>query len=1649
MGMSDLSPLNPISSDTNNTGGISTDENGYPDYLRAADLHNVGSNNQSWFSSVGDSIENAPSFFTVSALSGLNSFYNTGVQIANLFGADSEENNTGAWISNLDSDLGQYYQQNQASADTMGFILGSLVPGLGGIKILNAGQKALALAKTGMVGTNLGAALGLRTPMIESYIATAAKDIASGQAMYSSLQSAGVKALAAGVYQNVLEGIAFETTVQATMHASPVLNDQSISDIAWNVATGGLFQGVLGGTFHAASTIGKINSATSDIVKSIRPAGSRTLINELAPENTGLSIAYMAKDIERGGIDLNPGDPNYAEQVAANADRIRRTQNDMRTVTHTLVVGNQKDLGNMIADLNVGEDSDTILQRMLDTDQITSVNGATKIEKEINSQVKMGQLIDPNLQVHYWGLTGDTAGQVISGVSPPVINLADTVAESGVSSMRAKVMSLVRDKGFKIADMWDASVQPLVSGQGHLDAEARQIWANESLKEVPEGARVHQYDFPVLERALHDNQYDLTLVNSNGVLVKNGFTGGKDFQDYLIKAKQDTAATLQIKAIKQQTPFLAGNDPKNAQFWVSNKIAKITNTTLEALEGTGNYGFKDYQAWQQSASKYSDYLKSKGLKAITGEESDPRFLPSWAKVTKRIDESRTLPNGIVLDAMIHFEELQKIAQQGVENVLAKNLPKYYDQLPDISRDDLSSANPRGTGSGFLTFSNPGYGDPLGVKTGLIGSVVQRAAQEGKGTFAKNIEGELTALGRNNGAVIEWGGLHQKASRSALQWVPMELETGERGLVSTAVIKAAGDDPVSMEAIEDLKDSTGKEHFIPIEHDETWNLARAHTAQENVYTQIGNELGAAIGKSLAKQLDIFRPIPPNPQDYKYIAFVKDPKVTGQGHTSMLFAQKPEDLETLIQKTKESRPDLEVHTTSDTAEFYKSRSQYEYDRTLSENYIDSSLKNEGIYSDYYIKTDPQRVINDYLDYHTRKIDTQTRELVRAKYQPQFDWLEDQAGYYSKYDTSKIGGNIDKLEATAKNPYLSYIKTALNLSRANENPLWYSVNKAADSAVSTVVDKVRGLWEGIKGNPDSKEFQYGVDNINRTLQRYGMNTGYMDAATQLVVNSKIPQGELSKFVRGANAILSRLVLGLDPLNAVTNGIGANILRMTELSHQLDAIATGNTAVAGKLTTLSKIDLTGKGDLITSAAKLNAGGIAAYFKALWGTDANEVTNLAQFKSLGVIKDAGTQFKDALDALTLKGLETTQELNPKLQVAQALVSKLVSTGEKITGNFHAEEMNRFASAWGMKQLTQPLVDAGQMNTAEQGAYINTHVNRVEGNTIASQRPFVFQGPIGQAIGLFQTYQFNLMQQMFRYVAEGSTKDAAMLLGLQGTFFGMQGLPAFQAINQHILGTASGNSRHVGAYDATVGVAGKNIGELLLYGLPSNLLQTNLYSRGDINPRSVTILPSALDQVPVINATIKFFGGLKDAITKIGAGGNVWESTLQGVEHASLSRPLAGLAQTLQATTGDHYVMSTTNAGGLLYRNDLISLATMSRLAGGRPMDEAVANDEVYRIHSYAQAEHTKMLNLAGAIKSANISGQTMDGDQIGQFAREYAANGGRLVNFNKFMVGEIKSVQQSEAEKITSSLQNPFSQRMQSLMGGAVAPSSITDVPQ
>ena len=1590
-----------LSSDT----PTSVDPDSLPPHIVAADNHNLGNlRGGSWLDpqTYEDKFYGAGKMIAAGMLSGANSFYNTGVAVGNWFGNEAEYNDTKEWISGIDDDLGQYYGENRGAADLVGFVASSLIPGLAGVKVLNAGQAALKVgAARGMIGSNLSRATGLLTPSTESFIVKSAGQISEAGATFSTLNVNTAKALAAGVWQNTLEAAAFETAVQATMFKSPILEGQDGWDIVKNIAIGGLVGGAIGGSFEAATTFGKLKKLVSARDLELKPFSSRVIAQEGTSPAERIILAVEDKN-STSLLDLPEGD--LAARRALD-DKIRRTDNEIRTQTHRMVVGEDSELGNMVADTLHGANNKTALGNLLHTDEVTRLTGRTTVESELAKAAKAGEP-RPDLVVQYVKLHGEGAG-VITDAEPLVANLADRVRVSAKTSTEAEVLKEVRDHGFKSSKAWDPMA--LKGAAAHLEAEARYIWASspELLKEIKAGTNIHMRDLPLLERALKDGSLDINLVDSAGQVVQKGFSSTDELGKYLIDAKQSVASDL------LRAKVLEGGQELEA---ATQKIAKITNTKLSRLEGTQvGKDSEDFFAWQSAKSDYTSWLEAQGLKTPANKTSDPRFLPTYAKVTKRVKDLEDV-DGNVLDGMAWIKTKQKMLQEAVDNVIAHRTGALATRIPTITDDQLITANRYGAGAGLLKFANGGYGS-LESTAQLLGSLTKELKTSFRKSTQDTLELSIPAVAAKQEAAIEFETINQKITRSAKQWIIDQ--DGSIGGTPGSLVSMDLRDAVAKNAGESMNDLL--DDVIAIKNPETFDLVRGHISRTGDRTAAYKELRAAQGLEEYKDPGVFRPIRPNPQDYPYFAFVKDPRVTGQGHTTMIHAASEAKLQEMITKVP---GEFKVLTKRDAEEFFQARNEYEFQRTLHESYIDSSLKNRGVFSNFYSKTDPQKIVNDLLKQHLRDDDILAVELMRAKNQRAFDWLEDQGRAYTKIEASRFGSSLSRIEQTGKNPYTDFTKTALDISKVSEHPLLYAFNKTLDDAVSKGVGAIRDTFNEWKNPLDDKA----IGKIQSTLDQYGMRAAYHDAAVDLLANHSAPRGELTRFIRGANAILSKLTLGLDPMNSLNNFIGANVLRSTELNSILTAVRRGDRNVAGDLVELASVKLP------TGESILNFGKLQARAYTNWMKDP---ALMKQYQEMGLVKDAGTQFAQILDDFTLKGTETATDLQSRLGRALQKAKTLSETGEKFTGNKLAEELNRFVSADIMRQLTDPLVAAGKLNRSEQAAYMNTFVNRIEGNTIASQRPLMFQGPVGQAIGLFQSYQFNLMQQMFRYVAEGGKKDMAMLLGLQSTFYGIQGLPAFQFINQHIVGTASGNKNHTDLYDATYGVTGRMMGDLLMYGIPSNILQANLYSRGDINPRQITILPTSLPDVPIVGAFTKFLGSMKTAFTNVSNGAPLWESFLQGMEHNGLSRPMAGIAQSLQAFGEGGKAYSTSSKGSILFSNDLMSWATAVRLSGARPLDEAILNDGVFRIQSYQGYDTNKKKALAQAIKTSAIQGNQPGAAAIAAFAQRYAEVGGKQVQFNKFMMNEFKSANTSRAVAISESLKNPFTQKMQVLMGG------------
>jgi hypothetical protein len=1592
-----------------------------PNFLLAADNHNIASSGSSWYNPLSWDINpaNTGKFAAASILSGANSLYNTAAYAGNWLGADIQENDTASWISGMDSDLGQYYRQNKESTDLVGFIATSLIPGLGGVKAFQAGQLALKGAtRYGMVGGSTSKIIGLLVPQTERFAKLAAADINASVGAAKLLNANTTKALASGVWQNTLESAAAESFVQAFMFRSPILEQQDFGDVLSNIAVGAAFGGVIGGAFSAVKTRSYIKGKIQEETIGREPLATRPQFSTITPAHE--RITGLAFDSEFSAVPVSIRGPggevvnNYAVNKQIYDTKLAKNYDEIRTAINGL--SDDLVLGNLTANISMpvkgGESG--FAQRYMENFNgvvgITKPGVITRIEAEAAKMAAKNEIPQIRPEARYVKIIGEGVGDM--STEAPLLKTAGDIYD-GVKGVR----SAVKEKGFKLADNWDAS--KLTGSKGYLEAELRHIWASEFVPEIPKGTVINANDIPLLERAYKDGVYaDIKIIRTDGLNHEIvAINSPKQFYDFLREQKVNLANDL----LKKFSLVKSGDIPIELG---TEYAAKIVNTRKSYLEGTSAVNeTDDIFSHQADYVAHLKALKDRGLSTDStkaAEAVNPFYLPKTAKIVYDTQAASTTSQHI-FDAVVEFKARQKVYEQGAKNVVAKIFGEASESLPDIRESSLRHSERVGAGPGLFSSENSNYGT-IGSAMAWIGSVAKGLKDSFRSKTGKALESSLVKMGAKPETAIEFEGLSQKVSRSGKFWVTHEDNTGT--YLITREMKKALDEGT----IHDLPNE-----ILQIKNPETWDAVRAHIAESGKVTTQFGEIRAAQGLEQKHDPNVFRPIRPDLKQYPHFAFVEDPRVTGSGHMTMIHAASEKELNELISKVP---PEYRVRTKSDVENFYRARGEYEHSRTLNENYINSDLASKGVFSNFFPKSDPQKIINDILQHHYRESDVLVQETIRLRYENVFNFFEDMGKRTSQADTSRFASRLDIIEKTTDNPYFNYIKTALDISKASENKLIYGFNKLLDESVSKAVGSIKDTWfNKVKTQAD-------LDTINGQLDQFGIKPAYYDAALQALANHTAPKGELTKFIRRGNSLLSLFTLGLDPLNALNNAIGSNILRFTELRHITDAISKGNTKVAGELASIAKVALPGTGDEIFSPSKLVAQAVKNYFSDMGAGGFREFRNDAGFlvkevdktragplmetyRSEGIIKSRADQLKLLIDDFTLKGTESVSDLNTRMDGAVARLKSWSAKGEKLSLNAHAEEFNRFISANVMDQISDVAVRNGLMDAAEARAYRNTFVNRVEGNILASQRPLIFQGPIGQAISLFQSYQFNLLQQLFRYVGEGSKKDLAMLTGLQSTLYGIQSLPAFQFVNTHILGQLSGNKEHRDVYDATYGAAGKQAGNFLLYGLPSNFLQTNIYSRGDINPRQLTVIPTTLQEIPLVNGWGKFFLNLKETAGKIAGGGNVWQSVLQGIEHNGISRPLAGIAQTLQAAGPSGKVYST------------FHLSTLSRLAGGKPLDDAISNDAFFRVKSYEAARTASMKSLAETVKSTLIQDEQSTPGQVNAFAQKYVELGGKQAGFNKWMMGLYKSANVSQADTLANSLKSPFAYKMQLLMGG------------
>ena len=768
----------------------------------------------------------------------------------------------------------------------------------------------------------------------------------------------------------------------------------------------------------------------------------------------------------------------------------------------------------------------------------------------------------------------------------------------------------------------------------------------------------------------------------------------------------------------------------------------------------------------------------------------------------------------------------------------------------------------------------------------------------------------------------------------------------------------------------------------------------------------------LGTQIGDNILYFPPIPTERYThYKFVRALQGDVLEGGEQTAMIFGRTAEELlekEQLIDKTKYA-----VLSRQEVKDYHKYMGDYSADLDMSSLFTRSDLKKSGALADKFPRMNYEEMMTDMMTWH-QKADTRLvqryTELANPDLFAQLRSLGDQwkSAMQSKFPTKDVD--------TLSNPFDSYIKLALDLPQKDKLPDFFRWQQLAEDKASTVIQGVAKMFGA--GKPTAEQYA----EATRALASMGMGNPYaavLRAGTEMKAFegaiSMVPKQYLSKFTNAVNATVATLGIRLDVIQSAINAISTPVMLVLQAEgSRAQALADLKVRVPG-----SSVELPGTSKLFYQALK----------DVTTGPDRNRL--IAAYEKLGTVRAKSADFVDLYDEIALP-------VNTTVELLEQKISKFAEMGAKATLSDQAEIFTR---AWSSR-VGELLYSKLGYTGAELESLVYTFATRVNGNHLTSQRPLVFQGWMGQSVGLYQTYQFNLLQQMFRNVQTGQKKSVLYALGMQQTLFGMQGMPGFHAINQHIIGNAEGNTAHHDLYNQVPSYFSKDVGEFLLYGGVSSFTRAGVYTRGDISPRQITVLPVLPTDWPGLSVMVRAVDNVANTASQLGAGADILPTLLHAMEHNGMNRMIQGSAQVLGGVT-------TTSGGSLLSLTrppdgnalDMFSIANAARVLGARPFDEAIALDENYRKLAYQMADSARMEKLGRVVKSKMLDGESLEPDEISEIATKYAAAGGRLETFGRKLVSWEKDAHRSVANQAFYGTQNPISQRAQMIMGGKQLP--------
>lgn len=1615
------------------------------------------------------------------AISGTLSIYNTFLDYQGKEAIETEEA-----IRKYDQAWGDYYAQHSDAIDLAGFVGTGF--GVGGL-----GIRGLKLARSGEALGPISRALNLAPSRKQLAFENAMRELArSGGSATSAVAQAKRAQLGWSLADQTLTSAAAELAIVGTMNDSPIFEGDDAWDFAKNVAVGALFGGAVGGLLEHWGTRGILKQAQGKI-----ESNRRLFDTVFDPVKLGLSKSdetlLFAENILKLPDDFFQTNFTYKMDgvkktfVLDTADAFKsiKTRAEKVALDNLSLKFNELAEGGEITGQAMFE---FIVKRIKDGKSAgkSADSLADEIQGYLQGVKKIGAVSDELAEVPapkqffvnlkpkglddlFSEVRGKDTGKVAYYLAGDMANLKfGSVARLGVDSA---------DEAF------DLGYDAVVTAAGHISVNPK----SQIIKKTPDAALTNKFYVDLETGSLSPE----TVVVGADLMKKADdfkayadkvFIGKKEFVQAASKA-----ADLKDSALLASSRYMWASTLKESAFkgrvieWndfalldrvrslsdgilntdaVKIKLADgrllalsdivsvpefVNQLKLEFLQEALNKGIKGYdlrhisahinqsRAWIESAIQ-NNFQPNKQLLTELRDISTyfrPQSLEiEWDMTVKQAVQTGAAmgPNHMASTVLgHHYALLTRMREQdnAFRSVLGEDADRFLDAPTDLAQD----VSERGAGAGSFSSSNADYGRRAELHVQDTGKHTALVSQKLRDQTVGALAPQINAVRDSVDASAELGILTTALRRDARKYY---LDTESNRLVDREAMKLveAGTFDDLDSAVDYIKTQGHRGEYV-VQNQQVVDFLAA-SRQINA-ERLGKQTTLLNAMGIARNLDdqvIYVP-PVDTRRYPFFAFVvAKERIGASTDLAMITARTDDQLRQLAGKVGD---EYEVIFKNDTAKFFKAKGQYDYQMQINDSKVNSDLQRRGILGDFFPETRAENVLEDYVRWHGNASENLVRTAVQVKNRQFFSELNFLSEQFQAASIS-AARHTSILKKNIQDPFQDYIKTALNISKQGEYPLIDSLNEFVDRVGTTAYKAIDDAWTEFRGGKGKDLVT--LQRANDLAESYGLGSPYKAMEEYLLANEKFPRNLIKTSFQKANMWLATVGLRFDFANSLINIVSTPIMLGTELS-SIRVLTAKDPELAGKLAELTTTRLPGSPDIgVPTTSKLLFNAIGNFF----GKD--KAALIQRYRDNGDIKDVATLYHEVLDDLAYQPHRAPSDWSKRVDAA-------IEKGAKITGNTFSEEFTRFVSADVMRQLSEPLVQAGKMTLKEQNAYISSFVNRVQGNYIYSQRPVIFQGTVGSAISLFQTYAFNVLQQLFRHVENRDRRTLAVFTGLQSTLYGFNGLPFFDAINTHLIGSAAGNVSHQDAYSFLPGAVNKELGDWMLYGTASAFplfgeKSPALYSRGDINPRHLSIVPVNPLDVPAVSASIKLVQSLVGFGKNVANGADLSGSFLQALEHHGWNRPLAGFAQVLagQSTTSKGSLISAANdleTTSFLARipDRMVEFGGASRIMGAKPMDEAVALNQLYRNKAYEAMDRARIEAIGQAVKTKLAGNKMPDPEDMDGFMESYVNSGGRIETFSSTLQRWMKDSNTSIVNQMAMKLGSPYGKKMQMLMGG------------